>query len=81
MRVQKARLPWQTHPALIVVGDDFLPIQPIQQFLDHIENVERSPNIIRSYANQQQADVKKRWGEATSFPHQRYEAARGIAAL
>jgi integrase/recombinase XerD len=51
MRVQKVRLPGKTHPAFIVIGEDFLPIRPIQQFLDHIENVEKSPNTIRSYAN------------------------------
>jgi len=33
-----------------VIGDDYLPVEPIQEFLSYLENIERSPNTIRSYA-------------------------------
>jgi integrase len=33
-----------------VLGDDYLPVRPIQQFINYLESIERSPNTIRSYA-------------------------------
>ena len=36
---------------MIVVGDDHLPIDPIYRFLAYLDDVERSPNTIRSYAH------------------------------
>lgn len=34
----------------LVVGDDFLPIEPIRRFLDYLDDLERSPNTVRAYA-------------------------------
>lgn len=34
----------------MVIGDDFLPIEPIQDYLTYLSNVGRSPNTIRTYA-------------------------------
>lgn len=36
--------------AWMVIGDDFLPIEPVQEFLDYLRDIERSPNTIRAYA-------------------------------
>ncbi len=33
-----------------MLGDDYLPIKPVQQFINYLESIERSPNTIRSYA-------------------------------
>jgi integrase/recombinase XerD len=33
-----------------VIGEDFLPIEPIHLFLKYLENLERSPNTIKAYA-------------------------------
>ncbi len=33
-----------------MLGDDYLPVRPIQQFINYLESIERSPNTIRSYA-------------------------------
>jgi len=33
-----------------VLGDDYSPIRPIQQYLNSLINLERSPNTIHSYA-------------------------------
>jgi site-specific recombinase XerD len=34
----------------MVLDDDYLPIEPIQKYLRYLENLERSPNTIESYA-------------------------------
>ncbi len=34
----------------LVLGDDYLPVEPIQQYLNHLVNLERSPNTVESYA-------------------------------
>ncbi|WP_245555481.1 tyrosine-type recombinase/integrase [Baaleninema simplex] len=34
----------------MLVGDDYLPVEPVQEFLDYLRNVGRSPNTVRSYA-------------------------------
>ena len=33
-----------------MLGDDYLPVKPIQQFINYLESIERSSNTIRSYA-------------------------------
>ena len=48
--VQKARLSNSDHCLWLVVGDDFLPIEPIRGFLVYLDDLERSPNTIRAYA-------------------------------
>jgi site-specific recombinase XerD len=35
----------------MVLDDEYLPIKPIENFLAYCENIERSPNTIRSYAH------------------------------
>ncbi|HMZ79138.1 MAG TPA: tyrosine-type recombinase/integrase [Acidobacteriota bacterium] len=50
MKVQRAILPETNRVTWLVLGDNFLPIQPIQSFLTYFQNIERSPFTIRSYA-------------------------------
>ncbi|MEH1992283.1 tyrosine-type recombinase/integrase [Nostoc sp.] len=51
MKVQRVRIPNSEKITWIVLGDDYLPIEPIQQYLAYLESIERSPNTIRSYAH------------------------------
>ena len=50
MKVQRALIPETHRVTWLVLGEDFLPIQPIQSFLFYFENLERSPYTIRAYA-------------------------------
>jgi integrase/recombinase XerD len=50
-RVQQARNPDTNQLTWLVIGADYLPIEPTQRYLKYLENLERSPNTIRSYAN------------------------------
>jgi integrase/recombinase XerD len=34
-----------------VLGDDYLPVKPIHEFIRYLNNIERSPNTLRAYAN------------------------------
>nr|WP_199298357.1 tyrosine-type recombinase/integrase [Leptolyngbya sp. FACHB-17] len=34
----------------MVLGDDFLPVEPIEEYLNYLRNVERSPHTIKAYA-------------------------------
>lgn len=50
MKVQKVRLP-NNKLTWLVLGDDHLPVPQIQTFIRYLENIERSPNTLRAYAN------------------------------
>lgn len=51
MKVQRVRIPDSGKVTWTVIGDDYLPVAPLQQFLSYLESIERSPNTIRSYAH------------------------------
>ena len=50
MKVQRIVEPETGKNTWLVLGDDYLPIEPIREFLTYLKNLERSPNTIRSYA-------------------------------
>ena len=49
--VQRARLTGTSRLVWLVVGDGYLPVEPIRRFLVYLEDVERSPNTLRAYAH------------------------------
>jgi site-specific recombinase XerD len=51
------------------LDDNYVPVQPIQQFLRYFNNIERSPNTIRTYAYH----LKLFW-EFLSLSHFEWEA-------
>ena len=59
MRVQRTQRPITTSEAIstksqeswIVLGNDYRPVAPICKYLSFLENLERSPNTIHTYAN------------------------------
>jgi len=50
MKVQKIKLPTTDETTWILIGDDFLPVNPVNDYLRFLEALERSPNTIQSYA-------------------------------
>jgi integrase/recombinase XerD len=50
MKVQRIQIPGQDRVTWLVIGDDYLPIRPIQDYLTYLEHLERSPHTIRAYA-------------------------------
>lgn len=51
VKVQRVKFPNGDGVSWLVLGDDFLPVPPIQEFLTYLENIERSPHTVRSYAH------------------------------
>jgi integrase/recombinase XerD len=50
MKVQKIKLPVTEETTWILIGDDFLPIEPVNEYLRYLEALERSINTIKGYA-------------------------------
>ncbi len=51
MKVQRVQLQEQHKVTWLVLGEDYLPIQPIEEFLTYLRNLERSPNTVKAYAH------------------------------
>lgn len=51
MKVYRVRIPNSDQITWVVLGDDYLPIGPIREYLRYLENIERSPNTVLAYAN------------------------------
>lgn len=50
MKVQKIRLEPHYQPHWIVIDDDYLPIEPISNYLSFLHTIDKSPYTIRTYA-------------------------------
>lgn len=50
MKVQRVKLSERDRTTWMVLGDDFLPVEPIEQFLNYPRDIERSPNAVKAYA-------------------------------
>ena len=51
MRVQRVVMPETEFESWTVLGDDQLPIQPVERFLAYLASIEKSPNTIKAYAH------------------------------
>ena len=51
MFVQRVVLPDSRHESWTVVGDDAVPIEPVERYLAFMTDVARSPNTVKAYAH------------------------------
>src|ERR1700757_3012496 len=51
LRVQRVVMPETEFESWTVLGDDQLPIQPVERFLAYLASIEKSPNTIKAYAH------------------------------
>jgi integrase/recombinase XerD len=51
MQVQKVASPGARLESWTVLGDDDVPVEPIERYLAHLSAVERSPNTVKAYAH------------------------------
>ncbi len=51
MKVQRIQVPEQCSVSWMVLGDDYLPVEPINAYLLYLEHIERSSHTIRAYAH------------------------------
>ncbi|MFD5112992.1 site-specific integrase [Streptomyces sp. NPDC058391] len=57
MLVQRVALPTVRVDSWTVLGDDDVPVEPIERYLAYLTDVDRSPNTVRAYAY----DLKDYW--------------------
>jgi integrase/recombinase XerD len=51
MRVQRVLMPDTGFESWTVLGDDHMPVEPIERFLSYLASIEKSPNTIKAYAH------------------------------
>jgi integrase/recombinase XerD len=51
MRVHQLVVPGTGERSWTVVGEDGLPVEPVEDYLAHLAAIERSPNTVRAYAH------------------------------
>ena len=57
MHVQRVALPRSGLESWTVLGDEGIPVEPIERYLAYLTDVERSPNTVKAYAH----DLKDYW--------------------
>lgn len=51
MRVQRVLIPSARGESWTVLGDDHVPVEPVERFLGYLSWIERSPNTVKAYAH------------------------------
>lgn len=51
MRVQRVLTSYSGTESWTLLGDDHVPIEPVERFLAYLTSIERSPNTIKAYAH------------------------------
>jgi integrase/recombinase XerD len=51
MRVQRVLMPDSEDESWTLLGDDQVPVEPVEQFLGFLASIEKSPNTIKAYAH------------------------------
>ena len=51
MLVQRVLSPVSSLESWTVLGDDDLPVGPVERYLAYLTDIERSPNTVRAYAH------------------------------
>lgn len=51
MRVQRVLMPGSRFESWTVLGDDHVPVEPVERFLGYLSSIEQSPNTVKAYAH------------------------------
>ena len=51
MRVQRVLMPGSGAESWTVLGEDHVPVEPVERFLAFLASIERSPNTVKAYAH------------------------------
>jgi integrase/recombinase XerD len=51
MLVQRVLVPASSLESWTVLGDDDLPVGPVERYLAYLTGIERSPNTVKAYAH------------------------------
>jgi hypothetical protein len=48
MRVQRVLMPGTEFESWTVLGDDLMPVEPVERFLSYLASIEKSPNTVKA---------------------------------
>src|SRR6266702_6338399 len=51
MLVQRVLMPATSLESWTVLGDDDVPVEPVERYLAYLTDIERSPNTVKAYAH------------------------------
>jgi hypothetical protein len=51
MLVQRVAVPGPAAGSWTVLGDDDVPVEPVERYLAYLTAIERSPNTVKAYAH------------------------------
>ncbi|MEU4332834.1 site-specific integrase [Nonomuraea dietziae] len=51
MRVQRVLMPGTEAESWTLLGDDHVPVEPVERFLAYLASIEKSPNTLKAYAH------------------------------
>ncbi|MCA1703799.1 MAG: integrase, partial [Actinobacteria bacterium] len=51
MRVQRVLMPGSGAESWTLLGEDHVPVEPVERFLAFLAAIERSPNTVKAYAH------------------------------
>ena len=51
MRVQRVLMPGSEAESWTLLGDDQVPVEPVERFLGYLASIEKSPNTVKAYAH------------------------------
>jgi integrase/recombinase XerD len=51
MRVQRVLMPGSEAESWTLLGDDLIPVEPVERFLAYLALIEKSPNTLKAYAH------------------------------
>lgn len=51
MRVQRVLMPGSGAESWTLLGDDQVPVEPVERFLSYLASIEKSPNTVKAYAH------------------------------
>lgn len=51
MRVHRVLMADSAGESWTLLGDDFLPVEPVERFLGYLAAIEKSPNTIKAFAH------------------------------
>ena len=51
MRVQRVLMPGSEAESWTLLGDDQVPLEPVERFLGYLTSIEKSPNTVKAYAH------------------------------
>lgn len=51
MRVQRVLMPDSETESWTLLGNELVPVEPVEQFLAYLTSIEKSPNTVKAYAH------------------------------